>query len=199
MCAAVIADEGAGARIEAAVALRAVVIPGTGPRLDAVGLVDRTLLLIDRLRAIGRATRRRRRVIVNVVVGLVVDGDRAAVDIDAALRRGGQCRANDHTGCKAKDASGNFIVINAASYGMRAGDTLVVIELPFASVSNLQPVIPVQNPKGETVYWIGPPGGAKDAGPGTDFYAITQGKVSVSCLKADLTHVEQMKVLAAWL
>ncbi|QXN47673.1 VCBS domain-containing protein [Pseudomonas fluorescens] len=44
----------------------------------------------------------------------------------------------------AKDASGNFIVINAAAYGMRAGDTLVVIELPFASVSNLQPVIPVQ-------------------------------------------------------
>ena len=44
----------------------------------------------------------------------------------------------------AKDANGNFLVINASTYGMRAGDTLVVIELPFASVTNAQPVIPVQ-------------------------------------------------------
>ncbi|MFJ2426612.1 VCBS domain-containing protein [Pseudomonas sp. NPDC087804] len=44
----------------------------------------------------------------------------------------------------AKDASGNFLIINAASYGMRAGDKLVVIELPFASVTNQQPLISVQ-------------------------------------------------------
>ncbi|MGJ7517370.1 VCBS domain-containing protein [Pseudomonas baetica] len=44
----------------------------------------------------------------------------------------------------AKDASGNFLIINAATFGMRAGDKLVVIELPFASVTNQQPVIPVQ-------------------------------------------------------
>jgi VCBS repeat-containing protein len=44
----------------------------------------------------------------------------------------------------AKDANGNFLIINAATYGMRAGDKLVVIELPFASVTNLQPIIPIQ-------------------------------------------------------
>ncbi|WP_166219362.1 VCBS domain-containing protein [Pseudomonas atagonensis] len=44
----------------------------------------------------------------------------------------------------AKDASGNFLTINAATYGMRAGDKLVVIQLPFASVTNQQPVIGVQ-------------------------------------------------------
>ncbi|WP_413694598.1 VCBS domain-containing protein [Pseudomonas sp. JUb96] len=44
----------------------------------------------------------------------------------------------------AKDASGNFVVLNAATYGMRAGDQLVVVELPFASVTANQPVIPVQ-------------------------------------------------------
>ncbi|NUT76972.1 DUF4347 domain-containing protein [Pseudomonas sp. C1C7] len=43
----------------------------------------------------------------------------------------------------AKDANGNFLIINAATYGLRAGDRLVVIELPFASVTNQQPVIPV--------------------------------------------------------
>ena len=50
-----------------------------------------------------------------------------------------------------------------------------------------EPVIPAKNPKGDTVYWVGPPGLAKEAGPGTDFYAITQGRVSISPLKADLT------------
>lgn len=43
----------------------------------------------------------------------------------------------------AKDASGNAVIINAASFGLRAGDQLVVVELPFASVSNDQPVIPI--------------------------------------------------------
>ena len=62
-----------------------------------------------------------------------------------------------------------------------------------------EPVIPTKNPKDETVYWIGPPGGAKDAGPGTDFYAIKQGKVSISPLKADLTHTDQLKLLTDWL
>jgi len=44
----------------------------------------------------------------------------------------------------AKDANGNFLVINASTYGLRAGDQLVIIELPFASVTNQQPVISVQ-------------------------------------------------------
>lgn len=44
----------------------------------------------------------------------------------------------------AKDANGNFLIINAATFGMRAGDKLVVIELPFASVTDQQPIIPVQ-------------------------------------------------------
>ncbi|WP_235007734.1 VCBS domain-containing protein [Caballeronia humi] len=44
----------------------------------------------------------------------------------------------------AKDATGNPLVINAATFGLRAGDQLVVLELPFASVSQGQPAIPVQ-------------------------------------------------------
>lgn len=61
-----------------------------------------------------------------------------------------------------------------------------------------EPVIPANNPKGERVYWIGPPGVAKDAGPGTDFYAVAQGRVSVSPLKADLTDVGLMNAVSAW-
>lgn len=43
----------------------------------------------------------------------------------------------------AVDTSGNASIIDAASFGMRAGDQLVVVELPFASVVNGQPVIPI--------------------------------------------------------
>ena len=35
-----------------------------------------------------------------------------------------------------------------------------------------EPVVKLQTPRGETAYWIGPAGGAADAGPGTDFHAV---------------------------
>lgn len=43
-----------------------------------------------------------------------------------------------------RDASGQLVVINAATYGMRAGDQLVVLQLPYASVGADQPAIAVQ-------------------------------------------------------
>ncbi|SAL77829.1 hypothetical protein AWB74_05238 [Caballeronia arvi] len=44
----------------------------------------------------------------------------------------------------AKDASGNALVIHAADYGLRAGDALVVLQLPYASVAQGQPAVSVQ-------------------------------------------------------
>ncbi|MBC3504749.1 DUF4347 domain-containing protein, partial [Pseudomonas sp. SWRI59] len=43
----------------------------------------------------------------------------------------------------AKDASGNPVVINAASVGMQPGDQMVVLQLPYASVTNGQPNIDI--------------------------------------------------------
>ena len=43
----------------------------------------------------------------------------------------------------ARDASGNPVIVNAASVGMRPGDQMVVISLPYGSVASDQPVIPV--------------------------------------------------------
>ncbi|WP_417329980.1 VCBS domain-containing protein [Halomonas cupida] len=43
----------------------------------------------------------------------------------------------------AKDANGNAVIINAADYGYRAGDTLAVVEIPFASFGPDQPAIEV--------------------------------------------------------
>jgi 5'-nucleotidase len=60
-------------------------------------------------------------------------------------------------------------------------------------------VIRTQNPRGETVYWVGAAGAAADAGDGTDFHAVEAGYVSVTPLQIDLTNREQMATAAAWL
>ena len=48
-------------------------------------------------------------------------------------------------------------------------------------------VIVQESPRGETMYWIGSAGAAKDDAEDTDFHATSQGHVSVTPLKVDLT------------
>jgi 5'-nucleotidase len=62
-----------------------------------------------------------------------------------------------------------------------------------------QPAIPAKNPRGDTVYWVGPAGGAQDAGEGTDFHTVEQGQVSVTPLQMDLTYFDQLPMLGDWL
>jgi hypothetical protein len=50
-----------------------------------------------------------------------------------------------------------------------------------------EPVIRQTSPRGETIYWIGPAGDARDAGEGTDFHAVANGFVSITPLQVDLT------------
>ena len=50
-----------------------------------------------------------------------------------------------------------------------------------------EPVIRQQSPRGETIYWIGPAGDAREAGAGTDFHAVATGQVSITPLQVDLT------------
>lgn len=82
--------------------------------------------------------------------------------------------------------------------------------LPLADIRGVQvtrlgkrhhaePVIPTHTPHGETVYWIGPAGKAKDAGEGTDFHAVAQGYISVTALQIDLTHYQRADDLRSWL
>ena len=49
------------------------------------------------------------------------------------------------------------------------------------------PVIRQTNPRGETIFWIGPAGDAREAGEGTDFHAVANGAVSITPLQVDLT------------
>jgi 5'-nucleotidase len=50
-----------------------------------------------------------------------------------------------------------------------------------------QPVIRQLSPRGDTIYWIGPAGDARDAGEGTDFHATAQGCISVTPLQVDMS------------
>lgn len=61
-----------------------------------------------------------------------------------------------------------------------------------------EPVIKDQDPRGRTIYWIGPPGGEQDAGPGTDFHAVREGYVSITPLHVDLTRYTAMEQVSGW-
>ncbi len=54
------------------------------------------------------------------------------------------------------------------------------------------PVIRQQSPRGDTIYWIGSAGDARECGEGTDFYAVAQGQVSITPLQVDLTDHAQL-------
>ncbi|AMG30121.1 5'/3'-nucleotidase SurE [Grimontia hollisae] len=55
-----------------------------------------------------------------------------------------------------------------------------------------------KDPRGHTIYWIGPPGAKQDAGPGTDFYAIEHNCVSLTPLQIDLTAHDTIDTLNHW-
>mgnify|MGYP000269964561 CR=1 FL=1 len=86
---------------------------------------------------------------------------------------------------------------------------LLNVNIPNALVENILPakmcrlgrrhaaekVITQVNPRGETMYWIGSAGAAKDDSDGTDFHATFEGHLSVTPLHVDLT---EHASLPAW-
>lgn len=93
------------------------------------------------------------------------------------------------------------------------GDVILnvnVPDLPFDELSGVEvtrlgfrhrsePLLKEVDPRGRTIYWIGPAGPGQDAGPGTDFAAIERGAVAVTPLKVDLTRHESLPQLKEWL
>lgn len=61
-----------------------------------------------------------------------------------------------------------------------------------------QPAIKAMDPRGYPVYWIGASGLEEDAGPGTDFYAIKENKVSVTPIQLDMTNYTAFEKLKNW-
>ncbi|MDT8282276.1 MAG: 5'/3'-nucleotidase SurE [Gammaproteobacteria bacterium] len=60
-------------------------------------------------------------------------------------------------------------------------------------------VIIQDDPRGDPMYWVGPPGAAQDAGEGTDFFAVSNNYVSVTPLQIDLTRYDSLAELDSWL
>ena len=60
-------------------------------------------------------------------------------------------------------------------------------------------VIKQTDPRGEPVYWVGPPGKTQDAGEGTDFHAVEHGFISMTPLQIDLTRYDSLNGLSDWL
>ena len=60
-------------------------------------------------------------------------------------------------------------------------------------------VIKQTDPRGDVMYWVGPPGAAQDAGEGTDFHAVENGFISVTPLHIDLTQYDSLEKLTDWL
>lgn len=61
-----------------------------------------------------------------------------------------------------------------------------------------EPVIKAMDPRGLPIYWIGASGPEQDAGPGTDFYAVRNGFVSITPLQVDLTRHGAIDSLRQW-
>ncbi len=62
-----------------------------------------------------------------------------------------------------------------------------------------EPVVATRDPRDRPIYWIGPAGPEQDAGPGTDFYAVRQGRVSITPIQVDLTRYQAIATVADWL
>lgn len=60
-------------------------------------------------------------------------------------------------------------------------------------------VIKSKDPRGNNIYWVGPPGKQQDASEGTDFHAVEQGYISVTPLHIDLTRYQAIEATKNWL
>ena len=68
----------------------------------------------------------------------------------------------------------------------------------IAQIVGRDQAIKAVDPRGRKIYWVGQPGPEQDAGPGTDFYAVNSGYVSVTPLHVDLTHYKVLDELSTW-
>jgi 5'-nucleotidase len=61
-----------------------------------------------------------------------------------------------------------------------------------------EPVVKMQDPRGNDIYWVGPVGAEQDAGPGTDFHAIRHNRISLTPLNVDLTRYTAIEQVSSW-
>ena len=57
----------------------------------------------------------------------------------------------------------------------------------------------VEDPRGAKSYWLAGSGKEDDGGSGTDFFAVSQKRVSITPLQFDMTHHKSFDNVSAWL
>ncbi|MFC3193923.1 5'/3'-nucleotidase SurE [Marinicella sediminis] len=92
-------------------------------------------------------------------------------------------------------------IIQHVIYHPLPTDTILNVNVPNLPIEEIKGVkitrlgyrhkaenaIPIRDPRGFKMYWIGPAGPEADAGEGTDFHAVKNGYVSISPLQTDMT------------
>jgi 5'-nucleotidase len=115
----------------------------------------------------------------------------------------------DHFDTAAKVVESLLMRLNDAPL---PADTILnvnVPDLPWSSIQGFQTtrlghrhrseaVMEARDPRGRKVYWIGAAGPEQEAGPGTDFYAVNHGYVSVTPIQVDLTRHQALDSLNQW-
>jgi len=105
------------------------------------------------------------------------------------------------------------VLVSQLNQGTLSSHTILNInvpDLPWSKISGFQstrlghrhkaePVKRDVDPRGRTIYWVGPAGPEQDAGLGTDFYALREGYISVTPLQVDLTRHQSLEDIASWL
>jgi 5'-nucleotidase len=115
--------------------------------------------------------------------------------------------ADDTTDFTAAAASFARLLQRLLAGGLAPG-SLLNVNLPFSchnadfEVTRLgrrhrdSMLIPTTDPRGRTCFWVGPIGSpGRDGGPGTDFHAIAEGRISVTPLQTDLTDFAALESL----
>lgn len=117
--------------------------------------------------------------------------------------------------CKYYETAGEVakLLVERINKNPLAAGTILNVNVPDLPFSELQGfavtrlgsrhrsanVIEQTNPRGRKVYWVGLAGPQQDAGPGTDFHAVNNGKVSVTPLQIDFTDYKAFDNIASWL
>ena len=85
-----------------------------------------------------------------------------------------------------------------------------VPDMPFDKIKGIEitrlgtrhraePIVKEYDPRGQVIYWVGPSGPQDDAGPGTDFFAVSRGFVSITPLQFDLTQYNAFEQISIWM
>ncbi|MCP4982396.1 MAG: 5'/3'-nucleotidase SurE [Gammaproteobacteria bacterium] len=104
-------------------------------------------------------------------------------------------------------------VVERLGHSPLADDTLLNVNVPDMPMGDIvaikatrlgfrhkaESMVRQSDPYGRSIYWVGPPGEAQDAGPGTDFHAIEHATTSVTPMQIDLTRHHGIEPLQNWL